>query len=213
MSEPNSPNDIVFYGERSWHFPHGLSIDDVPYNDPDLVSVGELIPSNRLLAFGSNGVCGPVASGTMMLRYFTAKKDERTSSLETYCGSTAAGATPTLCKVGVFEIASNGDGIRIAISDNNTGLWAAANTAYNQAFLSSFWKKAGNRYALAILAVSAAAMPNYYSSIFAGTSIVNANFIASPRIAGVIAGQADIPENFIAANVTSGRQAFTGLLQ
>lgn len=46
MPEPDSPNDEVFYGEKSWHFPNGLNIHgrlSVADDIPEMIA-GEYLP-------------------------------------------------------------------------------------------------------------------------------------------------------------------------
>lgn len=178
----------------------------------DPVATGELIPANRYLGFSSNASCTLVASQQMQLHYFTARKTEAINNMETYSGSTAAGATPTLARVGVFQIASNGDGTLLAACANDTAMWSVVNTAYNKALTSTFNKVAGQRYALAALIVTAAAIPSLHSMVLAATAIANNGYGLAPRVCGAISGQADLPASFTAGSVGSSRQVFTALL-
>lgn len=144
-------------------------------------------------------------TGTLGLTYFTAYKDQTVASLRTATGNTAAGATPTLCRLGLYSVASNGDLTLIASTPNDTTLWAAATTIYTKALSASVNLARGQRYALACLVVTAAAAPtlvaNQPSSIFAAEA---------PRLTGQLGGQTDLPASVTAGSVVATNRRVYG---
>jgi len=114
---------------------------------------------DRMLLTSTNNV---LVSGTICFSYFTCRKAEDVTGIYMYTGGTAAGATPTYAAMGVYSEALNGDLTLVASTTNDTTLFAATSTKYSKTY-TSFRKNAGTRYALAVLVVSAAAMPTFLS--------------------------------------------------
>lgn len=148
-------------------------------------------------------------SGQLRLAYFTARKSETSTQVRVYTGGTQAAATPSLCKIGIYSIAANGDGTLVASTANDTTLFANTSTAYTRSWSASFAKVAGQRYAIAPLVVSATTMPTFLGSIISsGTEA----FVA-PAVAGVISSLSDLPASFVAASVsTSGQRIYAAIL-
>lgn len=138
-------------------------------------------------------------SGLLELTYFTAYKTELITQIRSYTGNTAAGATPTLCRMGLYSVAANGDLTLIAAHANDTALWAALNTAYTKTLTSSVRVVEGNRYAFGRLIVTAAAAPAWPTQGIA-PSLAG----VGPRIQGQVAAQADLPASVAAGTVVSG---------
>lgn len=141
------------------------------------------------------------ASGQIRLTYFTARKTEVSTQCRFPSGATAAGATPTLCRIGLFEIAANGDGVLVASTANDTTLFAAANTSYTKPWSASFSKVAGRRYALGALVVSGATMPTFIGQFIANSATNTDEAAMTPRISGYLAGLSDLPASFAAGSV------------
>lgn len=140
-------------------------------------------------------------SGSLRLTHFTARKTETTSNVRVASGGTAAGATPTLCRIGLYTIAANGDGTLVANVASDTALFATANTMYTKAWATPYAKLAGQRYALGVLVVTAAAAPTLAgNSLGAGLS---AEAALAPRLSGALAGQTDLPSTFTDASLTA----------
>lgn len=132
-------------------------------------------------------------SGSVRLTYFTAAVGGTFTKLRSITSATAAGATPTLCKMGVYSVASNGNLTLIAQTDNDTTMWAAVNTAYERATLASYSLVAGQRYAFAHLIVTAAAVPALVGKSSVGAAAINAEFSKSPRRVGTLGSATDLP--------------------
>lgn len=144
-------------------------------------------------------------SGSLHLTYFTARKTEDIGNVRATTGPVAAGATPTLCRMGFYSVAANGDIALLAACANDTTLFAAASTAYQRALTATFSKVAGIRYAFGILVVSGAALPSFPS--------VNLNvnlLVGPPRLSGHVTGQADLPASVLNASVGANVRMYYG---
>lgn len=144
-------------------------------------------------------------TGTVSLTYFTAYKTMPVASLRTAVGNTAAAATPTLCKMGLYSVAANGDLTLIASTANDTTLWSAVTTIYTKALAAGVTLQRGQRYALACLVVTSAAAPmlicNQPSSILAAEG---------PRLTGQLGSQTDLPASITAGSVVATNRRIYG---
>lgn len=180
-----------------------------PYTDPDMLAVGEEWPNIRR-DIGFTTAVTAAASGRMRLCYFTAQRTEAIASLRARTGATAAGATPTLVRLGIYRIdPATEHGTLVASTANDTTLFAAANTAYTKALQASWAKTKGVRYAHAILIVTAAAMPTLYGFEPPSASAVDIEYGERPRISGAIDSLSDLPASFVvAATVSNERRRY-----
>lgn len=152
---------------------------------------------NRNLVSSS---AGTTASQVLKLSYFTARKSEPVGNLRMYSGGTAAGATPTLVRGGLYSIDGGGAGTLVASIASDTALFAAGNTGYTRALSAAYNKVAGQRYAFGLLVVTAAATPTFCT---AGLVLSTLSGLTSPILEGQIAAQADLPATFTAASVAA----------
>lgn len=166
---------------------------------PNDLLVGEsTIPRN---AIASSSVTS--GGSSLRLTYFTASKTENVSSVRVITGGTAAAATPTLCRIGIYAVGDNGDLTLIASTPNDTTLFAAASTVYTKALSAPFVKYKGLRYAVGILVVSGVATPS-----FQGNNSVPASEAAiAPRMVGYSA-QTDLPATITEASLSAGTNQF-----
>lgn len=171
--------------------PSLLQVDSSP------LSVGEEVMGRRYIA--SVGVT--IATGVLQLSYFTARKTEVTTQARVVTGGTAAAATPTICRFGLYSIAANGDGALVASIVNDTTLFAATSTAYTRSWSSSYTKLAGQRYALGLIVVSGVAVPSFMG-VLLGTGPSTESSIA-PRITSRLTAQTDLPSTFTDASLLS----------
>lgn len=143
------------------------------------------------------------ASGTMLLAYRTATAANAVActKIKTHTSYTAAAATPTLCRMGLYTIDSSGNGTLVAACASDTTLWAATDTTYSRALASpsSYTPVPGQRYAFALLCVSGVAVPKFMGVTYGGNDVMD----DAPRVAGRITGQTDLPATFTAAAVTT----------
>lgn len=171
--------------------------------DANLLTVGqETLPRDRLVTLAIT-----ISSGSLRLTYFTARKSETSTQGRMYSGSTAAAATPTLCRWGLYSIESSGDGTLVASIANDTTLFAAANTGYLRSWSSSIDTVAGQRYAWGAIVVSGAATPTYVGTGTNGGAYTTIAATA-PRLAGIITGQTDLPSSFTAGSVATAANYF-----
>lgn len=157
--------------------------------EADLAVVGEYAPRRELI----NSNAGAAASQTLMLTYFTARRTETINNMYIMSGGTAAAATPTICRMGVFSVADNGDITPLASIANDTSLFSATNTEYTRALTTPFAKVAGVRYACGVLVVTAVAAPSFHSHSFPATAPPNTFGRDNPALVGRVTGQAAWP--------------------
>lgn len=161
----------------------------------DGLTTGQMVPSRELM--NTNTVSH--SSGTLALAYFTADKTETINTLTAYTGTVAAAATPTLCRMGIYEIDASGNGTLVASTPNDTTLFAATNIVYAKALSAPFTKTAGQRYATAILVTSGVTMPNFHGPLAVATGPSSTVAQLGPATIGRITAQTDLPASFTAA--------------
>lgn len=135
-------------------------------------------------------------SGWVTLNCFTADKSMTVNNLTTICG-TAAAATPTLCRLGIYSIDGSNNLTLIGSTANDTTLWSSA-TSYTKALTSGVAITQGSRYALATLIVSSAAVAN-----LGGYWGVGSEGIVSPMTGVMVNGKSDLPASITAASLSS----------
>ena len=164
-------------------------------DDSSLFSGEAVYSREQIVSSGVN-----VASGSLRMTYFTCGKTESISQVRLHTGSTAAGATPTICRIAVYLVDDATQNLTLVASTaNDTTLFAAATTEYVKAFSAPFTKYKGNRYAIGVLVVTAAAVPNFCGQ----NSIPAAETGKPPRITAYSA-QADIVGSITDASLTTG---------
>lgn len=165
--------------------------------DPDGLASGEsTIPrTDSGMSSGS-----AMTSGSLRLTYKTATKTEMIRSIEIPCGGTAAVASPTLIRVGVYVEEANGDLKLVASSASNTVLFATANAENSFPLTAPFTKIRGKRYAVGLLIVTAKTPP----SVFGSTSLISSIIGKGPALAAVRTSQANLPASVTAAQVAAG---------
>lgn len=170
---------------------------------PTLLDAGETVWDRRDVI----APVGAMTSGLLQLVYFTAQRSETIASVKMLSAQTAAAATPTLVRFGIYEVAANGDLTLVASTANDTAIFAGTHTAYDKALSVAWGKVAGRRYAVAVLVVSGAAMPVLYGSMPVGAAAVLDTLLsAAPRWTGQVAGQTDLPASVAAASVAATRR-------
>jgi hypothetical protein len=150
------------------------------------------------------------STGNMRLTYFTARKSESITQVRMWCGGTAAAATPTLIRIGLYTVAANGDITLAASTDSDTALFAATNTSYTKALAAPLGKVAGQRYAVGLLVVTAGAAPTVYGHAIWGAA--TAEPAAAPRISGSVGSQSDLPASVVSASVAVNGQMHYAVL-
>jgi hypothetical protein len=167
-------------------------------SENDLITGEETMPRRNIV--GSMG--GSTFSGSLRLTYFTAKKTQTLSQISIYTGTVAAGATPTIARMGLYKVETNNDLTLIASTPNDTTLFAAATTFYTKSFSAPVDVVRGQRYAFGILIVSGATVPTFYGYNPAPLPIT----FQEPKLAAGINGQSDLPSTV--ANGSLNNSAF-----
>jgi hypothetical protein len=139
------------------------------------------------------------ATGNVTLAYWTARQSVTITAMRAITGSTAAGATPTLCKIGLYSVAGNGDLTRVAQITSDTSLFAGTYTSYQRNLAASVSVTRGNRYASALLVVTGATAPKMRG--YAGMPGNDGG--AAPRVNGIISGQTDLSSSYTSASVAN----------
>lgn len=168
--------------------------DDVSGNDPDALTTGEGTLSRRQVSTTSVST----TSGTVRLTYFTAKKTETCTQMKLFSGGTAAGATPTLVRGGVYSIDGSGNLTLLASIANDTTIFASTLTAYTRSFSGgNFSKVAGTRYAYGQIVVTGATAPTCIGQ----NSLVATIAGTAPRLGGQWSGQTDLPGSIAVGSI------------
>lgn len=147
------------------------------------------------------------SNGALRLTYFTAPSAFTATQIQVQSGATAAGATPTLIRFGLYSVASNGDLTLVAATANDTSICAAANTLYTRPLTASYTTIAGQRYAIGMLITTAATAPTMLGSGLGGGISTLA-----PRLTGAITGLTDLPATALAATVGATGQTIWAAL-
>jgi hypothetical protein len=160
----------------------GVIWDD-QFSSNDLVT-GQEVFSRELLTSSK-----PLTSGALFLSYFTARKTENIQRIRTH-STTPATATPQLVRFGIYEPGPNGDLTLVASTINDIGIYSMASSAYEKTLPSAYQLVKGRRYIFGVLVVTSLGIP----AVAASPAITATDAIAkSPRLAGVLIGQTDLP--------------------
>jgi hypothetical protein len=173
----------------------GVIWDERP---PGEFSTGQAVVPRELIQSSK-----AMSSGAVFLSFFTAIRADVIGKIRTYTDTTAAGATPTLVRLGLYEVSALGDLTLVASTANDTTLYAAASTVYEKALSASYTLRKGQRYAVGIIVVTAATVPTLAAT---NSSVLTAELAKTPRINGVLSGQADLPASILAANIGATAQ-------
>ena len=156
-----------------------------------------IVPS--ISRFDVNGNTLATGTGNLRLSYFTAYRDGAFTKMRAWCGTTAAAATPTLVRFGVYWAAANENLTLVASTVNDTALFAAASTVYEKPLSVTVHLTAGQRYAYGFLIVTAAAAPTTHGMIF----LTSTEAAVPPRLNGFVASQTDLPSTIAAGSVSA----------
>lgn len=199
---PTSGQTIVASSptDAAWQAPTGGD-----YFTSSYLTVGEATVPRMLV--NSGGIT--LTSGSVRLGYFTARLTQTVTRVRVLSSGTAAGATPTLVKVGVYTVDGSGNLTLAGASTSDPTLFAAASTTYTATLSSTTTITAGSRYAIGVLVVTAAAAPTIYGV----NALLAAEMAVAPRLAGSVSGQTDLPATVTAAGIgSSGSMPYAVLL-
>lgn len=121
------------------------------------------------------------------------------STVRVASGATAAGATPTIVRLGVYKENTDGSLSLVGSTDNDTSLLAAASTTYDKPLSSPVVLTPGVRYFVGLLVVTSATAPTVAGAVGAVASLL----AASPRISAQINGRTDLPASVAVADMTN----------
>lgn len=140
----------------------------------------------------SNAGCA-TSNQVLRLIFFEAQVTETINNLTVYTGGTAAGATPTLIRMGVWSVNGSDDlTALLASTANDTSLLASTNTGYTKALSSSWSKVAGTRYAIGLLVVTGATAPQMTGQSVSASGLLSGGGNL-PRVTAALTGQSDLP--------------------
>jgi hypothetical protein len=161
---------------------------------------------SRLHVLTSNSA---IISGRLNLTYFRAKSARQVTTAIFPLGTTVAGATPTISRIGLYSIDASGNGTLVASTTNDTALFSTGATTKaggTKSLSATYTFVSGQLYAAGPLVVSAAAMPSFY-----GHAALPPTALDAPRKVGHISGQTDLPASFVVASLaTSTAVAYYG---
>jgi hypothetical protein len=166
------------------------------YNNQNRLASGEDVMDRRW----ANSSSAAMGSGNLKLTYFTAEKSETITQVRILSGATAAG-TPTLFRIGIYSVASNGDLTLVASTANDTTICDSTFTTYTKSLSASWKKTAGRRYAVGILSVATTAPTTYGYQSASGVQD------QSPRLTGSVPSQTDLPSSVTSASITNANNA------
>lgn len=146
-----------------------------------------------------------LVASTLHLTYFTARKVTAAGHVRTIVGSPAAGATPTLCRVGLYTVAANGDLTLVASTANSTSLWNSTFQAFNTALSVAYTTIPGQRYAVGLLCVTAAALPSLYSYANLPSSEIGT---MAPIMSTTLVAQSDLPASVANGSLVASNKVF-----
>lgn len=110
-------------------------------------------------------------TGQLRLAWFTARRTETVANVRVLSGGTASAATPTLQRLGLYTVNTDGSLTLAASTTNDTAtLLRTANTAYTKPLSTPVSLVAGSRYALGLLAVSTSALATVTGLAAAGAA-------------------------------------------
>ncbi len=161
-----------------------------------------LITGNEIYRRGDiSSPAAPSVSQNLRLVYFTARKAQTTTQVRVIGGTTAAGATPTLCEIGLFTVDAAGDGARVAVTANDTSLFATASATYTRSWIASYNMVVGQQYALSWLVVTTGVVPTYTGQSLPVTADVELG--VTPRLVGRLTSVTATPASFLGSAVVS----------
>jgi predicted RNA-binding protein with TRAM domain len=201
--------NTVFNGLVHWESQTdatGLGINNydggtTPADSLNLLTAGqETMPR---LAVQANAVT--LTSTNMRLAYFTSRKTETVNNVR-LVNNGAAGATPSLIRVGVYSVASDGTLTIIGSTTNDTTLFASPGAPYTKALSAGVSLVVGKRYAIGLLVVSSATMPTMFGSPNIGGVGSEAN--QAPVMSAAVNGQSDLPSPISPGSIGASAQMF-----
>lgn len=206
-------------------FNHGTGVGNLPGITGSTQAIYESYMGDYLIQGGGESIypraysaaSAARASQDIALAGFIAKRTEPITQMRVCTHSTAAAATPSVCKMGVFRRETNGDLTLMAVTANDTTLFAATNTVYTKSFTTTFYKQMGVEYMAAILIVTGVAMPTFNAPVAgwpAGFASATGTLLR-PAVSAKVSAQADfgaIGSTIANASVVASSSTFHAML-
>lgn len=145
-----------------------------------------------------------LAMTTQLLRlaFFDCLRTETVTQIRSICGAQVAGATPTICKMALFDVDdTTGNLSGGLVTTNDTAMWNTLNTAYTKNLPSSKTLVAGKRYAAGALCVTAAAVPFLIGCAPTFYLAFQSEFLQLPVQFAAIPSQTDIATSYTYAQL------------
>lgn len=173
-------------------------------------------------AYFINGTNIGQTSQRVQFTFWQAPVTGTVTKLRTVTGGTAAAATPTVGRVGLYTVPDTWTGNLdcVAAIANDTTLWATTFTVYDRALAAatvggqamplSYQVVAGKYYATATLQVNAGTPASFYGSqnvmdgLSGGTPAINT---IAPRLGAALNGQSDLPLSVVISSLATNGAA------
>ncbi len=139
-----------------------------------------------------------IGTSTLRLTYGTAPATKSYTKMRMGTGATAAAATPSLARFGVYSVAANGDIALVAAIASDTTLFAGTNAMYERSFTAPFDAVAGQRYAIGVVVVTGATAPALKGNVL----WLSVEAGIADRQCGFVAAQTDLPASVVAASIS-----------
>lgn len=140
-----------------------------------------------------------MSTGTLRLGYFVARRTATVTGIRVSSGTTAAGATPTLVRFGLYTVDSSGNLTLLSAITSDTAVFAGVTTSYTRSLAAAQTVQPGQQYAIGVLVVTAAAAPTITGMNMAAGSEAQ----QVPALANNLTGQTDLPSSITAGSLSA----------
>lgn len=184
---------------------------DMEYQSDELLSYdgnGRRVGQDCLDPRNHTAITTP--NGQITLTYFTAKRTETLSRIQSRTRQTAAAATPTLCKMAIYTADANDNLMLLGSTANDTTMWNGTYQTVTRALAAPIQLVRGQRYAFATLITTTATAPVLVAS--ASSFVSQGDDAGQPRLYGKFTGQTDMPASIAIGSITSQDQGLYGAL-
>jgi hypothetical protein len=130
----------------------------------------------RWAATSANSIT--MATGVVRFAYFTARQTQTITKLRFSSANTAAAATPTLVKFGLYSVDVSGNLTQIGVTASDTSIFSVAQTDYSISLSASASVTEGSQYAIAAIVVTGATAPTIAGTV----ASTPASTALSPRL-------------------------------
>lgn len=164
-----------------------------------LTSGQEAYPRDLLTS--ASVLSGAGATCAIRLTFFTARKSFTSTAVLMFCGSTPAGATPSLVRIGVWSIEGTTCTLRGSTA-NDTTLFSVGSATYQRDWQTPFTFEEGRRYVGGACVITAATAP----TLGGVATLYSVAQSADAQVAGILSNQSDLPASFALGDVAAGQQ-------